>query len=124
MKIEDGPAAVIGNVLFIEPLTSCILCEYLLFCREGEEGRKVRESEDLPDVKMIAVEEYRPSTDSVDTKGNPRSDNRPGIFLFQVITQDSLRRFTMVVREKSVTKMVLWQVKDWDSFQLVMRYLL
>ena len=30
----------------------------------------------------------------------------------------------MVVREKSVTKLVLLQIKDWDSFQVLMRQLL
>jgi hypothetical protein len=30
----------------------------------------------------------------------------------------------MMLREKSITKMVLWQITDWDSFQLVMRQLL
>ncbi len=30
----------------------------------------------------------------------------------------------MVVREKSITKMVLFQVKDWDSYQILMRHLL
>jgi hypothetical protein len=30
----------------------------------------------------------------------------------------------MVLREKSITKLVLLQIKDWDSFQVVMRQLL
>ncbi len=30
----------------------------------------------------------------------------------------------MVLREKSVTKLVLLQVKDWDSFQVLMRQFL
>ncbi len=30
----------------------------------------------------------------------------------------------MVIREKSITKIVLLQVKDWDSFQILMRHFL
>lgn len=30
----------------------------------------------------------------------------------------------MVVREKSITKIVLLQVKDWDSYQILMRQFL
>ena len=48
MKIEDGPAAVIGKILLTEPLTSGIFYTYTR--REGEEETKLRESEDLPDT--------------------------------------------------------------------------
>ena len=30
----------------------------------------------------------------------------------------------MTIREKSITKIVLFQVKDWDSYQILMRSLL
>jgi len=30
----------------------------------------------------------------------------------------------MLIRERSITKLVLFQVKDWDSYQILMRHLL
>ncbi|RUM46694.1 MAG: hypothetical protein DSY80_01750 [Desulfocapsa sp.] len=42
-----------------------------------------------------------------------------GFFCFRLSAEDK-----MTIREKSITKILLFQVKDWDSYQILMRSLL
>ncbi len=87
-----------------------------------------RESENLPEIiEMIAVVEQWRSTDLVDKLGNPGSDY---FFSLGFLTSQATKQVKpeenaeMVVYERSLTKMYLWQVTDWDSFQRIMRHLL